>query len=74
VITSEFGSMRALGVGHGGLAVPPLDIDALTAAIGRLLRDDDLHAELVAQTALTPATSWESYADDLWKLAMQSSE
>jgi glycosyltransferase involved in cell wall biosynthesis len=74
VITSDFGSMRALGVGHGGLAVPPLDIDALTAAIGRLLRDDDLHAELVAQTALTPATSWESYADDLWKLAMQSSE
>jgi glycosyltransferase involved in cell wall biosynthesis len=69
VITSDFGSMRALGVGHGGLTVSPLDIDAMTAAMIRLLRDDALHAELVVQTETTPATSWESYADDLWKLA-----
>lgn len=68
VITSDFGSMRALGSGHGALLVPPLDIDRIEEAMASLLQGGELYDRLVEETASIPATSWESYADELWKL------
>ena len=37
--------------GENGLLVPPADVDALAAAIDRLLRDDVLRASLAAAAA-----------------------
>ena len=66
VITSDFGSMRELGEGHGALVVDPHDPRAIAEAMERLLVDDSLHAELVALTAGLPRPTWDDYASELW--------
>ena len=71
VITSDFGSMRALGAGHGALLVDPVDIDQLSDAMLRMLRDEPLYQRLRDETATIPTTSWESYAAGLWSLASE---
>jgi glycosyltransferase involved in cell wall biosynthesis len=45
VLTSNGASLPEV-VGDAGLMVPPLDIDAMAAALTRLLRDADLRSEL----------------------------
>ena len=69
IVTSDFGSMRSLGEGHGALLVDPRDIAATAHSISRMLRDDQEYARLKKQTETTPATSWDGYADELWKLS-----
>jgi hypothetical protein len=71
VITSDFGSMRTLGAGHGALLVDPVDIDQLSDAILRILRDDELYQRLRDETATIPETSWESYSAGLWSLTAE---
>ena len=68
VITSDFGSMRTLAEGFGGLLVDPLDDNALAAAIGDLLDDEAQLGRLRAQTARLPSRGWADYAGDLHRL------
>lgn len=68
VVTSNFGSMRALGDGHGALLADPRDVGTITDAFTRMLQEPQEYARLKKQTATTPATSWESYANALWTL------
>lgn len=68
VVTSNFGSMRALGDGHGALLADPRNIGAITDAFTRMLHDSREYARLTKQTASTPSTSWESYSRALWAL------
>ncbi|WP_213814351.1 glycosyltransferase [Glaciihabitans sp. dw_435] len=66
VITSDFGSMRELAAGHGGVLVDPRDERSIAEAMNTLLRDDSRLAELVAETSTLPQRHWSDYADDLW--------
>lgn len=74
VITSDFGSMRSLGEGHGARLVDPRDARALAAVMVDLLTDPVERARLAAETRTAPSTSWDSYADDLWHLARPAAE
>jgi glycosyltransferase involved in cell wall biosynthesis len=67
VITSDFGSMRELADGNGGLLVDPEDFAALADALRAMLVDEGLHARLVAEAAARPNRTWVDYADDLWE-------
>ncbi|BDO42854.1 glycosyltransferase family 1 protein [Cellulomonas sp. NTE-D12] len=67
-ITSRFGSMAEIGGGGGALLVDPRDDGDLAAALERLLVDDELHGRLTAEARERPATGWEQYADELWRL------
>lgn len=69
VVTSDFGSMRSLGAGHGALLVDPRDIRATSAALISLLSDDAAYAQMTEQTRSLPQSSWESYSQALWQLA-----
>jgi len=68
VITSDFGSTKEIGEGKGALLVDPQDVYALADAMRRLLTDDDLHAELVAQARSRAPRTWDDYAAELWKV------
>ena len=68
VVTSDFGSMRELGEGHGALVVDPHAPADIAHAMGRLLVDDELREELVALTAGMPRPTWDDYAARLWTL------
>jgi glycosyltransferase involved in cell wall biosynthesis len=69
VITSDFGSMRTLGAGHGGLLVDPRDPQALAESIGRLLDDPSERERLSIETRTAPTTTWDDYASQIWRLA-----
>ena len=66
VITSDFGSTAEIAAGGGALLVDPHDDHAIAEALRRLLTDDVLHAELSAQAAALPRTSWDDYARRTW--------
>lgn len=68
VIASDFGSMREVAEGQGGLMVDPEDLDAVTDAMRLLLTDDTVHARLVAEAAARPARTWHEYATELWEV------
>jgi glycosyltransferase involved in cell wall biosynthesis len=70
VITSDFGSLREVAEGQGGMLVDPEDVDQLSAAIRDLLTDDGLHARLVAEAAARPVRTWSNYADELWEVLL----
>jgi glycosyltransferase involved in cell wall biosynthesis len=70
VITSDFGSMRELAVGNGGLVVDPSDVDALADAMRGLLTDDVRVDELRRETARLEASDWDSYAAAIWEYAV----
>lgn len=67
VITSDFGSLREVAEGQGGLLVDPEDVGAIAEALRSLLTNDAVHARLVAEAATRPQRSWAEYATDLWK-------
>ncbi len=67
-ITSRAGSMGEIAVGGGALTVDPEDDDALHEAMGRLLRDNELHARLTAEARSRQDRTWTQYADELWEL------
>ncbi len=68
VITSNFGSMRELGEGHGAVLVDPHNVEQMAAAMTSLLSNPQLVGELIALTGDLPAASWDTYADQLWAL------
>lgn len=65
-ITSDFGSTLEIGKEGGTLLVDPRDDASLIDAMRRLLVDDELHAELVAQARAREPRTWEDYARELW--------
>lgn len=60
VITTEEGFAADLVAEHGlGLVVPPSDVDAVSAAVERLLRDDAFHMECVSSLErIRPQYAW----------------
>jgi glycosyltransferase involved in cell wall biosynthesis len=68
VITSEYGSMRALAEGYGGVLVDPRSIDGIARAMSALLEDDAELARLTEQTSSMPRGSWAAYADQVWEI------
>nr|WP_241732347.1 glycosyltransferase [Galbitalea soli] len=66
VITSDFGSMRELAEGRGGLLVDPRDDAALAAGIRTLLDDPERLDALRAETHSAPRRGWAEYAAELW--------
>jgi glycosyltransferase involved in cell wall biosynthesis len=70
VITSDFGSLREVAQGQGGLLVDPEDVDQLSAAVRAVLTDDELHARLVAEAASRPVRTWSDYSNELWEVLL----
>lgn len=66
-ITSNFGSLLDLAEGGGAMLVDPRDDAALTAAMRRLLTDDELRGVLAAEALARPKRSWADYARDAWE-------
>lgn len=65
VVTSNFGSMRELAEGVGGVLIDPRDEHALSDVIVTLLTDDELLASLGERTAGLRHRGWNEYAQDL---------
>jgi glycosyltransferase involved in cell wall biosynthesis len=66
VLTSDFGSMRELGEGFGGVLADPHDARAMSEQVGRLLDDDGLIERLVGETRGLERPTWGDYAGALW--------
>ncbi|WP_426592767.1 glycosyltransferase family 4 protein [Cellulomonas sp. McL0617] len=66
VVTTDYGSMREIADGGGCLAVDPLDDDAVTDAMRRLLLDDAELERLHQEATRRAARTWDDYAADLW--------
>ncbi|MCC2335680.1 glycosyltransferase family 4 protein [Cellulomonas wangsupingiae] len=66
VLTSDFGSMREIAEGRGGLLVDPRDDVALARGLRRLADDDELLASLTAEAVASPARTWDEYAAQTW--------
>jgi glycosyltransferase involved in cell wall biosynthesis len=67
VITSDYGSMRELGEGHGALTVDPRSPAALAKALDRIFSEESLYGRLLAETATLPRSTWQDYARQLWR-------
>jgi glycosyltransferase involved in cell wall biosynthesis len=66
-ITSDFGSMAELAPAGGGvLTVDPRDIDALEAAMHRLLIEPDTLGALRDEAARRDLGTWDDYARAVW--------
>jgi glycosyltransferase involved in cell wall biosynthesis len=68
VITSDFGSMRDLGLDHGALLANPRDVDAIASAMASLLTDPAELESLRQKTETLPRSTWDEYATELWNL------
>jgi glycosyltransferase involved in cell wall biosynthesis len=66
VLTSAFGSTRALAAGRGGVTFDPRDADSVTYQMRRLLTDDAWCAALREEALAQPLRTWNDYAADLW--------
>jgi glycosyltransferase involved in cell wall biosynthesis len=72
VVTTRHGSTAEIAEGGGALLVDPRDDHDLADAVGRLLEQPDLHAELRRQAAARPQRTWDEYARDLWTVLVAS--
>lgn len=66
-LTSDFGSLAEIAALGGCVTVDPRDDVQIVDAMRRLLTDDALIAELVAETSNAPHKTWREYADQLWE-------
>lgn len=71
VVTSNFGSTAEIAETGGALLVDPRDDDDLTAAMRTLLTDDDVLLRLQIEARSRPRTSWDDYAESLWRALQQ---
>ncbi|GAA4686719.1 glycosyltransferase family 4 protein [Frondihabitans cladoniiphilus] len=68
VLTSDFGSMRELGEGHGAVLVDPYDVHAIARELGSLLEDDARIETLRRETGRLERSTWDDYAKRVWEL------
>ncbi|MFT4028608.1 MAG: glycosyltransferase [Protaetiibacter sp.] len=62
-VTSDFGSMAAIGRGRGALLVDPRSVPEIASALSGILTDPELAARLVAEAAsVTDDYGWDDYA------------
>lgn len=66
VITSNFGSMKALGEGHGALLVDPSSVDSIAHAMMELLDNDEVLESLRREARKLPRSSWDDYSALVW--------
>lgn len=66
VITSSYGSMRAIGEGYGAVCVDPRNVAELESAMRTLLDDDSEIGRLRDESAGLPESTWDRYASDVW--------
>jgi glycosyltransferase involved in cell wall biosynthesis len=59
--------MSELAAHGGALQVDPRDVGSITAAMRQLLTDDALVSRLRTEAAARPKSSWDDYADRLWR-------
>ena len=71
VVGTSYGSVGELAAQGGVLAVDPRDDEALVTAMRRLLTDDAELGRLADEAAARPPRTWDDYADDLWRAAVQ---
>ena len=67
VVTSDYGSMREIAEHGGALLVDPRDDQRIAAALGLLLNDDGVLAELREQARTRPRRTWVDYASEVWE-------
>ena len=67
VLTSDFGSMKEVGEGHGALLVDSRDDEQIVSGMRTLLTDDGVLDTLKAEAAGYVVRTWNQYADDLWQ-------
>lgn len=67
VVGTGYGSIAELAHDGGMVLVDPRDDDQLTAAMRRLLTDDEHLARLREQALGRPVRSWDDYARELWQ-------
>jgi glycosyltransferase involved in cell wall biosynthesis len=65
VITSNYGSTSEIARDGGCVMVDPTDIEAIAAAMDRLLTDEAALAELEQEIAVRPVTTWDAYAGEI---------
>lgn len=71
VVTSNYGSLQEIAEGGGCVTVDPRDDDAVTEAIGDLIRHPERVAALRDQIAHRPQRTWDAYAADLWDVVSE---
>ncbi len=64
-IVSARGALREVSAGGGCLVLPEPEADPLSAAMLRLLEDEDCYLRLVAECARRRYRDWSDYADEL---------
>ena len=64
-VVSARGALREVAAGGGCLVLPAPEVEALGAAVLRLLEDDALYRSLVAQCERRRYRDWSDYVDDL---------
>jgi glycosyltransferase involved in cell wall biosynthesis len=74
VITSDFGSMREITADGGALLVDPRSDHAVAGAMRTLLTDDVELERLAKQARQRPTRTWDSYADEVWRILNPESE
>jgi glycosyltransferase involved in cell wall biosynthesis len=67
VITTDYGSMREIGVGGGAVMVDPHDTKAMALEIRRLLVDDEALELLRREAQARSFGTWDSYAASVWE-------
>lgn len=72
VVTTRYGATAEIAAAGGCLLVDPRDDADIAAAVERLLTDDALHAELVAQARSRVDATWPDYAEALWREAVSA--
>jgi hypothetical protein len=73
VVTSDIGSMLALACQGGALTVDPRDDDAITHAVGRLVRSPALRHRLAEEASRRPWRTWDEYAQATWEFLLGNS-
>jgi glycosyltransferase involved in cell wall biosynthesis len=74
VITSDFGSMREITADGGARLVDPRSDHAVAGAMRTLLTDDAELERLAKQARRRPTRTWDSYADEVWRILNPESE
>ncbi len=74
VITSNFGSTKAIAEGKGGVLVNPMRDSELRQAMALLLEDEEEVRRLREQTRNFESKTWQQYGEETWQVLVQDSK